>query len=156
MRPVLIHKNKCLVVVLLLLNANTSSFELAAHPHDIVLQEMATPSILRINGRNSYCLDLAADQISLKPNTFFCIVQRVRTCPKPGNSKEIIRSYNYYVNNYNNTGIELYSEESRFETASAQGWQYYIFKTKERTGTFVISLAPFFKDLPPKFIKVIV
>lgn len=144
MQPKSIVKNAILIV--LVISAKTFSFE-APKPPQLILNNQVI---------YSHTIDLKYDEIFCGTNTFFCIAQAARNhiSTKCNSSQEPTISGNYFLHAYNANGMDMISKTIRFETGSQQGWQYFIFKTKNKKGTFTITLMPTIKNLPNKNINV--
>mgnify|MGYP006914608399 CR=1 FL=1 len=137
---------KSIILIVLLINTKTFTLETPKPPQFILNNQVIY----------SHNIDLIYDEIFSGTNTFFCIAQAATNyiSTKCNSSQEPTISGNYFLHAYNNNGMDMISNTIRFEPRSQQGWQYYIFKTKNKKGLFTISLLPTIKNLPDKNINV--
>lgn len=96
------------------------------------------------------------NQISICRDTLFCILQTatIYTPQKSYFPAGPVVSYNYFVQDYSKNGIDLLSDETRFNIGSNEGWQYFVFKSKNSKGQFIITLFPTFSRFPEKTLKI--
>lgn len=149
MRLVLIPKHKFIAQLLLIFSCKSFNFEIAKPPQ------------LTIMGKHVYShnIDLEYNSICVAPHTVFCIAEVARTYKPAGKSQEPqdpIISFNYHLNSFNTKAMEIIGNETRIPVGQESGWHYYIFKSTEKKGTYIISLIPNFKNYKEKTIQVVI
>lgn len=162
MRHVLIRN--CVILILFLVGSKIYNFEKPTSSELMALalpgQDSSKPPFILINNRQPYShnVDLSDNEIFVKPDTFFCLAQvaEVSKSSNPDTPQDPIITVNYEVNGFNDKGLEMVGKRTQFVPELKKYWNYLIFQSKKRKGTFEISLVPFKKDIVEKKIKVIV
>lgn len=158
MQPALICNYIYTFLLLLFFYNSAFALELSTFPSILKtsISEPPWPSYLRVNNI-LICpqgIDtLTNDKIFVAPNSFFCIVQRAKNNAPDKKDPQIL--YDYFINHYERTGIELLSSETHFGPEK-NGWHLYIFKTNNKKETFTISLVPNINNLNEKCIHVVI